>query len=325
MTPARQATRQAVFQAAGPRTLSGFFSSPLAVAWACLLATSAFFFLFPDIDRWTSMLFLGPEGGFPLAHAGLSENIRSAFRIVTVGVLAFSLGALAVHLIWRRPWIVLITPSQALFLSLSYALVPGLLVNGILKEYSGRARPRALLEFNSGGELFTPAWVHADQCWYNCSFPSGEASAAMALAAVLMVLPLGWRRRTGFLVIPAILVISANRIVMGGHFLSDVVIGWCLTLVAIYWLRSLMLAEPGAARIDATLSGAVPRLAARFGAPLSRLNEQDPDGEQRKDPGEQPVDGAGDERPGLEPGGELMGAKDDGRHQRNRQERKQAA
>jgi len=319
------AARQAALRAARPWRLSGPFGSPLALAGIALVLTSAFFVLFPDVDRWTSALFLGPEGGFPLARSGISKAIRLAFDVVTIAVLAVSLGALLVHLMWRRPWVVLVTPSQALFLLLSYAIVPGLLVNGILKEYSGRARPRALLEFNSGGELFTPAWVHADQCWYNCSFPSGEASAAMALVAVVMVLPFAWRRRAHMLVIPVILVISANRIVMGGHFLSDVVIGWCLTLVAIYWLRSLMLGETAAARIDDTLSGAVPRLAARFRSSLTRLDKQDADGEQREDAGEKPVDGAGDERARLEPVGELMGAEDDRGHQRDRQNGEQAA
>ena len=62
-------------------------------------------------------------------------------------------------------------------------LGPGLVVNGILKEHWGRARPRDVTQFG-GDRRFTPALVIADQCERNCSFSAGHPSAGFALAAL---------------------------------------------------------------------------------------------------------------------------------------------
>jgi lipid A 4'-phosphatase len=291
-----------------PPKLAGLSLSRLLATSLCLLIVSVFFLVFPGVDTWVSALFVGEGGGFPIAHLRISADIRLISRIVTIAALAVSMGALLVHLFWRRPVIVLLTPSEALFLLLSYALVPGLVVNGILKEFWGRARPRALAEFHSGGESFTPAWVFADNCRSNCSFASGEASSAMAMVAIILILPLAWRPAARQFIIPAVIIMSVNRIAMGGHFLSDVVIAWCLTLMGIFWLRSVMLADVRAARLDDAVSGAGRRLLARLSASLSRLGQKNAQGKEREDAGKQPVDDTGDDGARLEPAGQAMRA-----------------
>jgi len=102
------------------------------------------------------------------------------------------------------------------------AIGPGLVVNGILKEHWGRARPRDVTEFG-GDRRFTPAFVISDQCERNCSFTAGHPSAGFALAA------LGYAyasRRKRWQVIAAAtgfgLIVGLARVAAGGHFLSDV-------------------------------------------------------------------------------------------------------
>ncbi len=101
----------------------------------------------------------------------------------------------------------------------------GLLVNGILKTWLGRARPDGVIEFG-GFQTFTPAFQLSNQCFKNCSFSSGEA--ALVASVVLPVCVLLWPQlsRSGKVVctaIAAFLIIAtaAMRMAAGRHFLSD--------------------------------------------------------------------------------------------------------
>ena len=59
----------------------------------------------------------------------------------------------------------------------AYLVSTILLVNGLLKAYSGRPRPVDATLF--GGDLgFVPAGDFSGACMANCSFVSGEAAAA---------------------------------------------------------------------------------------------------------------------------------------------------
>ncbi len=112
---------------------------------------------------------------------------------------------------------------QALFFILMLALGPGLVVNVMLKDNQGRARPREVREF--GGQYpFSQIWQRGDT-GNNSSFPSGHASVAFYLTAPWFVL----RRRkrvqatcwlAGGLGYGSL--VGAARILQGGHFLSDV-------------------------------------------------------------------------------------------------------
>ena len=48
------------------------------------------------------------------------------------------------------------------------------------------------------------------------------------------------------MILPLVLVLSANRVAFGGHFLSDTLISWCLTLLVILGVRHLLWRLPGA-------------------------------------------------------------------------------
>ena len=122
-----------------------------------------------------------------------------------------------------------------LYLITAMLLGPLLVVNGLMKEFSGRARPRHVVEF-SGDKTFTPAFVFTDQCKSNCSFVSGHASAGFYFVA-LSLLFTGKRRRIIFWsAFAGGGVIGLVRIIQGGHFLSDVI----FSFVFVY-LTSLLL------------------------------------------------------------------------------------
>ena len=116
------------------------------------------------------------------------------------------------------------------------------LVGDILKLVFGRARPKLL--FADGIFGFTWGAGHADY-W---SFPSGHAITIAALAVALYLL--GPRGRALYLA--AALLVTASRIVITAHYLSDVVMGAAIGGVAAWatWRgfarAGLDLSRPGA-------------------------------------------------------------------------------
>ena len=93
----------------------------------------------------------------------------------------------------------------------------GIIANWYFKDQWGRARPVHITEF--GGEKnFTQAFVKSDQCEKNCSWISGESSAAFSFLVGTLIL-----KKPYFFVLKFIfgLIVSFCRISMGGHFLSD--------------------------------------------------------------------------------------------------------
>ena len=116
------------------------------------------------------------------------------------------------------------------FIVLTFAIGPGLLVNGILKEFIGRARPKNILEFG-GDRLFSPAYFPSDQCAHNCSFVSGDVAFAFAFISFPLLLT-GKKKKVGLLV--CLLFgksIAFYRLATGAHFLSDTVIAGLLSIL----------------------------------------------------------------------------------------------
>ena len=213
--------------------------------WLVALAgfwISVVFLLAPDIDRRVSGLVSTPEAGFFWAGHWLGLLVRDlvVVSVAAVAVLALAtlLGKLAAPR--RTP---LLTIQTSLYLLSCLILVPGLLVNAVLKDHWGRPRPVHLAEFQdppSGpdGAVFQPIWLISDQCAANCSFVSGEASAGFVMVA-LVPLVVAHRRRAALVVALCWgAIVSAARVVQGGHFLSDVLLAGVLTVLAVgglYW------------------------------------------------------------------------------------------
>ncbi|HWG78126.1 MAG TPA: phosphatase PAP2 family protein [Stellaceae bacterium] len=192
-------------------------------AYAAVFAlAAAIFLLFPGIDLWTSGLFYRPEGHFFLGDwAPVHVIYRGVPYIVELVVIAVP--ALCLVALWRRRSAAALDTRAAAFLLLSLALGPGLLVNAVLKDHWGRARPAQVTEF-AGTQHFTPALIPADQCARNCSFPAGHPAIGFYLVSFAFLVRNPRRRRVAEgAAIAAGALIGLTRIAQGGHFLSDVV------------------------------------------------------------------------------------------------------
>jgi membrane-associated phospholipid phosphatase len=209
---------------------------PFVATLAVTAAISSLFLIAPGIDLWVAGLFRG-ESGFP--SDGAAQSVRELATLVGRCVLFAMLAPFVLKLVWPRARM-LFSPRISLFMPATLAIGPGLVVNGILKEFWGRARPREILDF--GGDLsFSPVWQPAGQCDGNCSFVSGEAASAFWLVCLVLVVPKAWRGVTALATLALALAVGWARMAAGGHFLSDVLLAWCLTLlVAIALYRPLM-------------------------------------------------------------------------------------
>lgn len=230
-----------------------------------IAATLAAFTLFPWLDPAVSALFwsgsrfaVNSDKVIEALRYGLWNLTLITFALVVAGMLRAAIQAqhvvgLPVHL-WA-------------FFAATFAAGPGLVVNLLLKEHWGRARPFQTTLF--GGEKhFTPPWDITDQCLRNCSFVSGEVAGTTALAVVMVVAAWhlrGHLSRLAFLLLmisaPILVVLSAlQRISAGRHFLSDALLAALFTvLIAVQMYRWIV--ERGGPR----------RALIRWGADLHRF------------------------------------------------------
>jgi membrane-associated PAP2 superfamily phosphatase len=164
------------------RTSYRFWSIVLAVLFA---VGAVVFTAWPGLDIAVSRRFFTPGAGFTAASDPI--QVMARYAIWSASEVVVVLSALT--------WLTLAVSGHAgtvsaralAFVTLLYAAGPLLLVNGVLKQFSGRARPADIAEFG-GMHRFSPALSLSDQCQGNCSFVSGEAAAAVALSITVVVL-----------------------------------------------------------------------------------------------------------------------------------------
>lgn len=234
-------------------------SRPITAVLAATAIISGFFLAFPGIDLWFSGLFYAPDTGFWAASDPFLIKLRALGPFIVWMIAISSLAILAIRI--ASPDRAPLTPLRApLFMLTTLALGPGLLVNGILKSYSGRPRPRYVEAF--GGDLpYVPVWRFTDYCASNCSFVSGEGSSGMWYLALALVVPLSWRLPVALGAGLIGFAVSLNRVAFGGHFLSDSLLAWCLTALVILLTHRLFYRNtPAFLRDDALDRGL-----ARFG------------------------------------------------------------
>lgn len=208
-----------------------------ALALGALVAI--LFTLFPQWDIAIAQLFWDPATErFPYATRALPNLLRNLGDWLVWLILIAAGGALLLKLALPHRKM-LMRPTIALFLLVSYALGPGLVTNGILKPVWSRARPVAIEEFG-GHKHFTPWWKPGGDCDRNCAFVSGDASALTWLLAPASVAPPSVRpvALAGAAVIAVGL--SGMRVVFGRHFFTDVVFGGVVTLLVIALCRRLI-------------------------------------------------------------------------------------
>jgi lipid A 4'-phosphatase len=199
------------------------------------------------------------------------EVVRGSGPVALLAVIGPAVISLAIKA-FRPMSRTLVSSRGALFLVLSLAIGPGLLVNGLLKEGWGRPRPSMVTEFG-GDQAFRPWWDPRGTCDSNCSFVSGETSSAVWMTAPALLAPPGWRSVALGAALLYGVAIGTVRLFAGGHFLSDVIFAAIFTGLVIWAVHGLLyrwpLTRQNDAAIDSTLEGIGGRIARLVGGILA--------------------------------------------------------
>jgi len=140
--------------------------------------------------------------------------LYSALFLTNLGSAPMTLGVAvvgAIVLVRRRL-------SRAVILLVA-VIIERLAIDG-LKLFFGRARP-----------LFDDSLVHVN----SLSFPSGHAANSLTawLLAACLAAPAPYRRPAIIAAIAIAVIVGATRVLLGVHWLSDVVGGWAAGLLAV--------------------------------------------------------------------------------------------
>ncbi len=177
----------------------------------------------------------------PLAQAvkELPFQMVEFFQYVTVlgeatwSLIAAALLGLAARFLWRRDdWM-----RRSLFIFA--AVASSGIVTDLIKWLAGRWRPKAYFTDQFYGfDLF--GWGYEQT-----SFPSGHATTIWACGAALAILFPRWRLLWYVLAI----LVSMSRVIVGAHYLSDVLAGAyvaVMTVLVLVRLRYFRLGRPDA-------------------------------------------------------------------------------
>lgn len=216
------------------RTLSARSTTDraLALTVAAIIWISVIFMVFPAIDLAVSRS-LADGQGFSLAEHPFFKGVRYVGRQSQTYLLGAMLLILLLNIILPKR-LRFCQPHKPIFVLLSFVAGPLVVVHA-LKALIGRARPRALVEFGGNAD-FTPVWQFSMACESNCSFPSAGTSSAAATLSLLVFIPARFRWIAAMVLTPCLALIAFNRVIFGAHFLSDVVLGWLLTVFAMIWV-----------------------------------------------------------------------------------------
>jgi lipid A 4'-phosphatase len=222
---------------------------------ACFAASAVLLAVFSGVDLGIARLFY--HDGFYMAQQRWTQVLHESVTWVILGSITavaavYAFNRIAARSLWN------LTGRKLAYLVLVLALGSGFMVNGMMKEGFGRARPRELAEFG-GHSHFTPAFLPSSACDHNCSFSSGDSAGAFFTLAFTYAFT---RRRilttaaVGFGVL-----VSTARIAAGAHFLSDTVVSFFVMLLvadALHYRMFVFRPEPAAA---AAVPAAAPEIA----------------------------------------------------------------
>ncbi|MCY1664021.1 phosphatase PAP2 family protein [Rhizobium sp. SL86] len=228
-----------------PRRLRTLFSKPqawlvtLTAAWWLLLAL---FYFNPQLDVFVARAFfqqVACADGSPASkicglfpYAGDSELVLlRKFLFYLPGIVAICILARLIQNLQHHgaTYDAARTRRYAIALT-AFALGPYVLVNLILKTISGRPRPYETDLFG-GLQSFTAAGTLDGSCLKNCSFISGEAAGAGWIACLIVLLPPRLRLVVAPPIIAICLVSPILRVAFGGHYISDVLLGFLSSCV----------------------------------------------------------------------------------------------
>jgi lipid A 4'-phosphatase len=208
----------------------------------------------------------------------INEIVRQIGPLVIIVAIAPAAVAVIMKIFWpTRP--TRMSARAALFLIVSLALGPGLLVNGVLKEGWARPRPGMVTQFG-GDYAFMPWWDPRGTCDSNCSFVSGETSSAVWMTAPALLMPAPWRYAALGAAGLYSLAVASLRMLAGGHFLSDVIFAAIFTGLVIWTVHGFLFRWLATRPEDHWLDAALEKLGraiGRFFAGLAPSRDARPD------------------------------------------------
>ena len=178
-----------------------------------------FFLVFPEFDIYFSSLFY-ENNKFISEKIIFIKSLRTFLKDLMVLIPIVALIILLVNFLKKKKsktFLNLRVKMSLIGLIIGPIVGSGIIANWYFKDQWGRARPVQITEFG-GDKYFTQAFVKSNQCEKNCSWISGESSAAFSFFVGTLILknPLFF-----FLNLVFGIIVSFCRISMGGHFLSD--------------------------------------------------------------------------------------------------------
>lgn len=193
---------------------------PEAIVLSVLAAATIIVFLVTDLDIASARWFYHPgrNNPWPVALQPVWLLFYNSAPWVTGSLAVAGTASLIAGLLKKdaRKF-----RTHGLFILLCVAIGPGLIVNGILKDHWGRARPRQIIEFG-GKHHYTQPLVPASA--HGKSFPCGRCSVGYLYGAGWWL----WRRRSPRIVCLSFLtgialgtLLGFGRMAAGGRFLSD--------------------------------------------------------------------------------------------------------
>ncbi len=202
----------------------------LYIPLGLLTIGSILFRIFPWDMEWADEMH-SPEGGWDQDVTGFWQFLYD-FGVVPAVLLL--LGAFVVLVLG-------VGHPLKRYRKLSYyviacmALGPGLITNGLLKEFWGRPRPKQVSDF--GGQFEYEPLLTIDLASSGKSFPCGHATMGFIFFSLAFVLL--HRSKKAFFIVTGIavvfgLLIGYARLVQGGHFPSDTM--WAM---AVCWFSCL--------------------------------------------------------------------------------------
>ena len=167
----------------------------------------------------------------PVAYycRSLDQNLHSIFDFISrFGISTWYLGcAFILFLFFKYFYKKPLYSKQALFI-LSSIAIAGVLVD-ILKFVFGRYRPIMLFE----NQLYGFDFFHID--YIMTSFPSGHSST---ITALMLALYFVYPKHKIVYIIPALFVMM-SRVIIGAHFITDVVFGSYVAVITTIFIKPL--------------------------------------------------------------------------------------
>ncbi|MDD3181641.1 MAG: phosphatase PAP2 family protein [Alphaproteobacteria bacterium] len=196
--------------------------------------------VYPGLDVAVSAS-VATQDGFLLRDNGVLRAMTKFVFVFSRLLVVLFLVAGLISLLWKRQVCGLSTKAWV-YLFLALAIGPGLMANVVFKDHWGRARPRDIIEFG-GNRPFSQAFVISESCARNCSFVSGDASFGFFLPSFAYVVPRRYGRRVFGIGMACGGVLSLARILLGAHFLSDVLAAMFLVLAVSAGLFMLLFGQ----------------------------------------------------------------------------------